>query len=89
MEKIKNIYYKALKLINDLKLTEKIDIVVCFAKENKNAFYFIIEDRDLNYYYFALKEWYHVLSAKFSGLFWKNYEELEEAVLKFIKLFKH
>ena len=88
MEEIKNIYYKALRLINDLGLEEEIDIVVCFAKENKNAFYFIIEDKDLNYYYFALEEWYSVLSAKFSGLFWKDYGELEEAVLKFIKLFK-
>ena len=87
MLKVKNIYYKALKLINDLKLNEEIDIAVCFAKENKNAFYFVIEDKDLNYYYFALEEWYSVLNTKFSGLFWKDYEELEEAVLKFIKLF--
>ena len=88
MDKIKNIYYKALKLINDLNLKEEIDIVVCFAKENKNAFYFAIEDKDLNYYYFALEEWYSILNTKISGLFWKDYEELEEAVLKFIKLFK-
>lgn len=90
MEKIKSIYYKALKLINDLKLEEEIDITVCFAKEDRNAFYFVIETKDLKYYCFALKEWYSILNAKISGLFWKDYEELEEAVLEFIKLFaKH
>ena len=89
MDKIKNIYYKALKLINNLKLTNEVDITVCFAKENKNAFYFVLEDKNLNYYCFALKEWYDILSAKISGLFLKDYEDLEKAVLNFIKIFKH
>ena len=89
MEKIKNIYYKALKLINDLKLTNEVDITVCFAKENEGAFYFAMEDKDLNYYYFALEEWYSILSTKFSGLFLKDYDGLEEAILNFIKTLKH
>lgn len=87
MEKIKSIYYKALKLINDLKLEEEIDITVCFAEENRNAFYFVIETKDLKYYCFSLKRWYSIVNAKIIGLFLKNYEELEEAVLEFIKLF--
>ena len=89
MEEIKNIYYKALRLINDLKLADEIDIAVCFAKENKNAFYFVIETKDLEYYYFALEEWYSILKTKFDGLFLKDYDGLEKAILNFIKIFKH
>ena len=89
MEKIKNIYYKALKLINNLKLADEIDIVVCFAKENKNAFYFVLEDKNLNNYYFALEKWFNILSPKISALFLKDYDYLEKAVSNFIKIFKH
>ena len=89
MDKIKNIYYKALKLINDLKLTNEVDIAVCFAKENKGAFYFVAETKNLEYYYFTLEKWFNVLSPKISGLFLKDYEDLEKAVLNFIKIFKH
>ena len=89
MDQIKNIYYKALKLINRLKLTDEIDITVCFAKEDRNAFYFVLEDKNLNHYCFALTEWYDVLCPKISGLFLESYEVLERAVSNFIKIFKH
>ena len=87
MEKVKNIYYKALKLINDLKLTDKIDIAVCFAKENKNAFYFAIETKDLKHYCFALQKWYQLLGSKMVALFLKDYSELEKVILFFIETF--
>ena len=89
MEKIKNIYYKALKLISELKLEDEVDIVVCFAKENKSAFYFVLEDKDLNHYCYSLEKWYDILNAKISGLFLKDYEKLEKAILNFIKIFKN
>ena len=89
MEKIKNIYYKALKLINDLKLTNEVDITVCFAKENKDAFYFVIETEKLEHYCFSLDRWFNVLSPKISGLFLKDYDDLEKAILNFIKKFNH
>ena len=87
MEQIKKIYYGALKLINDLNLTNEVDITVCFAKENRNAFYFVIETKDLEYYCFSLDRWFNILSSKISGLFLKNYDALEEAVLNFIRTF--